>query len=360
MPTRKRIPSRKQPQGHWIRIHTGMMNHPKITRAGKPEALALAVIAISISAENGMDGEFDLEYAMRIACVDETVGKALIVNDVFHHRGHDCPRCKQPREGLHIVHDFLDWQQSAAEGDAEAARRAEISAKRAEYGSRGGKKRVANVEAAKLASTGTATPSASPAPTKKRVARKKAEQLALEVMDHETAASNSLTGTLTSSSGDTEPEMLDDKTREKQRIEAEAMRLCKLLADKMQERRGRAPVMTESGWYTPMRLMLTRDGLSSTQIEYLIGYSTDLTTKRGCFWAPNIESAKKLRIRKNRLIDEIQALKASRNLNKRGPMNGHRNAASPEDRLAQDDLEMAALRNGRRAMTPDEELWKAA
>jgi hypothetical protein len=143
MPARKT--TRTQAPGSWVKIHTGLPRHPKITSAGKPGALALALVAICLAADAKTDGEFDLDFAIREACTDEVTAKALIANDFFHPDGHDCKKCPQPRhKGLHVVHDYLEWQRPGRVVD-------ELSATRRANGSLGGTKRRDNLRAAKAA-----------------------------------------------------------------------------------------------------------------------------------------------------------------------------------------------------------------
>ena len=76
-------------------------------------------------------------------------------------------------------------------------------------------------------------------------------------------------------------------------------RLCVLLADHVEGMTGNRPTIGQR-WLDASRLLLTRDGLSEAQVEYLIRYVA------GGWWASRILSMPKLREKRGTLIAQIR------------------------------------------------------
>lgn len=372
MPTRKT--TRTQAPGSWVKIHTGLPRHPKITSAGKPGALALALVAICLAADAKTDGEFDLDFAVREACTDQATAKALIANDFFHPFGHDCKKCPQPRhKGLHVVHDYLEWQRPGKTVS-------ELSDTRRANGSIGGIKRRDNIRAAKAAAEAAlleaskrlaAETTAPEEPAAKPVRRRKPKVDQQVLVDHG-SGSTSYPGTLASSETGTQPSETA-KTEAEMKLDADIDAVCDYLANKIQQRKGKRPKISQSGWINPARLLLTKDtnskggkGYSVEQIRYVIDWCTNEETSDGRFWAKQILSIDALRrrtadgmLRFDQFRDAIQIAYRNRGRNNNTPSAGHRNVSHDDRERADEEFLATFGRGGATPHTTQEELWAA-
>jgi hypothetical protein len=119
----------------WLRIDDHFPDHPKVVAAG-PLAAWLHVCGMAYAARYLTDGFIPAGQLRRLADVEEpdVLAEKLIEAGLWHRA-----------DGGYAIHDYLKYNPSAAEM---RQRQAEISAKRAEAGRRGGlarAERLANV-----------------------------------------------------------------------------------------------------------------------------------------------------------------------------------------------------------------------
>lgn len=137
----------------YVRIHDGMVDHPKIVEVGG-DAGWLNLCAISYCSRNLTDGVFPAAMVPRLS--DRTrpaqLAKLLLDKGLWHTDQHDCDRCPQPGPGQYIVHDYLVHQRSRAEVE-------ELSQKRRIAGSKGGKAKATAVASASPVAKQTASKS---------------------------------------------------------------------------------------------------------------------------------------------------------------------------------------------------------
>lgn len=117
----------------WVKLDDQFADNPKLERAG-PLAAWLSVAALCYSARHLTDGFIPQSKAARLADIP-TPGKhvkALIREGVWHEPGHTCesPLCGAVPDGHYLIHDYLDYQRSRA--DVEAEREKEREKKRAQ------------------------------------------------------------------------------------------------------------------------------------------------------------------------------------------------------------------------------------
>jgi hypothetical protein len=104
----------------WVRLDEGFADHPKIERAG-PMAAWLHVVAICYCNRHLTDGRIPKAKARRLADIptpDKHI-KALVDAGLWDDEGDD-----------YIVHDFLDYQPSRADVEADRAQARDRMAKR--------------------------------------------------------------------------------------------------------------------------------------------------------------------------------------------------------------------------------------
>jgi general stress protein YciG len=118
----------------WARIDDNYPSHPKVVAIGA-EGLALDVAGICYAARFETDGQVP---AMMLGALcppvadPEAVVQLLVGAGRWHAPGHACPQCPAVTDGW-IIHDFLDYNPSAAD-------QADRRRKRAEAGRKGGQR----------------------------------------------------------------------------------------------------------------------------------------------------------------------------------------------------------------------------
>jgi len=109
----------------WVRLDDRFRSHPKVLRAGA-RAAYLWICGLSYCAEQLTDGHIPLEAVPSL--VPEFRDSAHLVKRLVE------VGLWESRDGEYVVHDYSDWQPPS---DEVRARRADVSAKRAEAGKRG-------------------------------------------------------------------------------------------------------------------------------------------------------------------------------------------------------------------------------
>jgi hypothetical protein len=121
----------------WVKFDDRYLDHPKIVKAGADAAI-VDHAGIACCSRFATDGFVEHEFLLN-ACVNvfpsrtrqKRVGAALaslLKHGRWHAPDHDCARCPQPPAGSYVVHDYLEYQPSAAE--AQARRDARVEAGR--------------------------------------------------------------------------------------------------------------------------------------------------------------------------------------------------------------------------------------
>lgn len=106
----------------WVRLDDEFADNPKLERAG-PLAAWLHVAGICYAARHLTDGVIPQAKAQRLAAVTAPTKQiqALLREGVWHQPGHTCTSslCGNVPAGHYLIHDFLDYQKSKAQIDAE-------------------------------------------------------------------------------------------------------------------------------------------------------------------------------------------------------------------------------------------------
>jgi hypothetical protein len=208
----------------------------------------------------------------------EASASALVRVGLWHEGEHDCPQCPLSGPDAYVIHDYLEHQRSASEV-------ADLRAKRAAAGQRGGKR---SGESRREASAAEANSEAS-ASAKAKQARSKNEP----ETETETEEEKDIRGT---SSKSTETGPRDD-------IEA----VCKHLADRLEKSGSKRPRVSAK-WRNDTRLLLDRDGITPEQAIAAIDWAL-----ADDFWQAHILSPLKLRQKYDQMRRQATAEQRKRN-----------------------------------------------
>lgn len=97
----------------FVPIDVGMPTHSKLAGLDG-RAKWLAITGLCWAKQDLKDGIFFPQIVVAIADVPTKFVKTLIDRDVWHGKGHACPRCPQPAlDGQVVIHDFLGHNRSA-------------------------------------------------------------------------------------------------------------------------------------------------------------------------------------------------------------------------------------------------------
>lgn len=104
----------------WLKIDDRFPWHRKVRRL-TDGAFRLHITAMTACAHDLTDGivtRDDLDELPPMRGVDKHLAE-LVSRDLWHAHGHECGKCQQPPAGAWIVHDYLDFNPSKADVDAE-------------------------------------------------------------------------------------------------------------------------------------------------------------------------------------------------------------------------------------------------
>lgn len=115
----------------WVRFDDQFADSPKMEQVG-PVAGWLHVAAICYSARHLLDGVIPEAKARRLADIPSPAKhiRALVTAGAWHEPGHDCERCQPCPDGHYLIHDYLEYQRSRADVEAERTAARERMAKR--------------------------------------------------------------------------------------------------------------------------------------------------------------------------------------------------------------------------------------
>jgi hypothetical protein len=233
----------------YVRLDVGLPLNPKLAELDDPAAGWLYVSSICYSGQAFTDGHFPVAVVTRLAGVDRSVGERLVEQGLWHLSGHDCDRCKQPKTGFAVVHDYLEHQRSAEEVRG-------LSAKRAEAGRRGAERRWA--------------------------AEGKASAMA--------SATANAVATGKQTDGREEERRKEPSSRKAEQPRDDVTKLCTHLRARVASNGVRLPEEISKQWLTDARLMLDKDGRDLDEALRVIDWCT-----QDDFWRGNILSVTKLR-----------------------------------------------------------------
>lgn len=117
----------------FVTVYDNLLDHPAWMDLGV-EHIGTWVLALGYCRRRKTDGHFPDKVTARRWGVSAEVVQELVDAGRFHLPGHTCPDCPQPADGDLYVHAYLEHQSSREQQDA-------LSAKRAEAGRIGGKRR---------------------------------------------------------------------------------------------------------------------------------------------------------------------------------------------------------------------------
>lgn len=131
----------------YVKVLDDLEDHPRWLGVS-PASVGLWVLALGYCGRHLTDGVFPSALLRRwgVSVEDQAVGD-LLAHDRWHGSGHDCGDCPEVLPGQLYVHAYLDHQRSSEQV-------AELSAKRAEAGRKGGSVRSSNQVAKQPASRG--------------------------------------------------------------------------------------------------------------------------------------------------------------------------------------------------------------
>jgi hypothetical protein len=123
---RSKAPTDRRP---YVRSTQEAWRNPKILATGlRPyEALGAHQAAIFIAAEQGTDGVLNTAMFCRMVDMPEPVFLAIVSQNLFHLRSHNCGRCVQPAPGSFVIHDYLKHQRSDDEIKSLSEKRSKVA-----------------------------------------------------------------------------------------------------------------------------------------------------------------------------------------------------------------------------------------
>lgn len=245
----------------YVRVHDGLPDHPKIIEAGG-EAGWLYICGLAYASRQLTDGVLPRRLVPRLtdSSKPEASASALVRVGLWHDGEHDCPSCPQAGPDAYVIHDYLEHQRSSAEV-------ADLRAKRAAAGQRGGKR---SGESRRASSEAEANREAS-ASAKAKQARSKNEP----ETETETEVKEKTSRTPAESS--------DDPPRH------DVERVCKHLATVIENGGDKRPRISAK-WRTDMRRLIDIDDVTPDQAIAAIDWA-----HANDFWQAHILSPAKLR-----------------------------------------------------------------
>lgn len=283
----------------YVKVHDGLPDHPKIIEAGG-EAGWLYICGLAYSSRQLTDGVIPKRLVPRLTdgSNPEASASALLRVGLWHDGEHDCPRCPQAAPDTYVIHDYTEHQRSASEV-------ADLRAKRAAAGRRGGKR---SGEARRAASAAEANDEASAS----RLAKQNRSKTEAET---ETETEVKEKNSRTPAEPDTPP-----------RHDVE--RVCKHLATAIEAGGSRRPTVTKK-WRNDTRLLLDKDGITPDQAIAAIDWA-----HANDFWQAHILSPAKLRAKYETL--RRQAMAERRKQQPTGPQ-----PAKNIDNMTEEELQNA-------------------
>lgn len=120
----------------FVKVYDNIDDHPGFMVVST-EGLGLWVKSLTFCSRNRTDGHFPERAVSRWHDSDTDAPAQLVDSGRWHQTGHLCQECPQPATGYLYLHGYLEENKSRAAIE-------ELSATRAQAGSRGGRARVAN------------------------------------------------------------------------------------------------------------------------------------------------------------------------------------------------------------------------
>ncbi|WP_406227432.1 hypothetical protein [Streptomyces anthocyanicus] len=245
----------------YVKVHDGLPDHPKIIEAGG-EAGWLYICGLAYASRQLTDGVLPKRLVRRLTDGSNpgASASALVRVGLWHDGEHDCPKCPQAGPDSYVIHDYLDHQRSASEV-------ADLRAKRAAAGQRGGKR---SGESRRAASTAEANGEASASGLVKQPGSKTEPETETE----------------------TEEEQKTSRTSAKSSTDApreDVEQVCQHLAAVIEAGGDKRPRITAK-WCTDTRRLLDIDGITTEQAIAAIDWA-----HANDFWQAHILSPAKLR-----------------------------------------------------------------
>ncbi len=100
----------------WFKVDDRAHSHPKVIDAGS-SAFGLWARSGSYAADHNTDGAIPKAVARMYGSAAQA--RALVNAGLWHTTGHDCPRCAPVPTGDYVIHDYLDYNPSREEVEAE-------------------------------------------------------------------------------------------------------------------------------------------------------------------------------------------------------------------------------------------------
>jgi hypothetical protein len=245
----------------YVKVHDGLPDHPKIIEAGG-EAGWLYICGLAYASRQLTDGVIPSRLVPRLTdgSKPEASASALVRVGLWHEGEHDCPHCPEAGADTYVIHDYLEHQRSAAEV-------ADLRAKRAAAGQRGGKR---SGESRRAASEAEANREASASAKAKQARSKNEPETETETEEEEKTSRTPA-----------EPE--DAPARH------DVERVCKHLATVIEKGGDKRPRITAK-WRTDMRRLIDIDGVTPDQAIAAIDWA-----HASDFWNAHILTPAKLR-----------------------------------------------------------------
>lgn len=245
----------------YVKVHDGLPDHPKIIEAGG-EAGWLYICGLAYASRQLTDGVISKRLVPRLTdgSKPEASASALVRVGLWHDGEHDCPNCPLAGPDAYVIHDYLDHQRSASEV-------ADLRAKRAAAGQRGGKR---SGESRRATSDTEANREASASAKAKQAGTKNEPETETETDKEEKTSRTSAKSS-------------DDPPRE------DVEQVCKHLATVIENGGDKRPHITAK-WRTDMRRLFDIDGITPDQAMTAVDWA-----HANEFWQAHILSPAKLR-----------------------------------------------------------------
>ncbi len=272
----------------WIRLDDGFLDHPKFLEAG-PLAGFLNIAAIAWSARNNTDGFVPRVQVRRLvdfegyAWEGEMVGggEDAAAPDLAEHLVH--VGLWRRVEGGFEIHDYLDWQRSAADREAARGRAVEAGRKggRAKSGKRPASESLSKTPSGLFSRTLSESSSESPSETQAEAECRVQRQRQRTETSTETSEPD----------GSDTSEHRHSPTIEQREADPKIVAAAELLAELIEVGGSKPPGDAQrKRWRRDVRLMVEQDGRTLDQIEAAIRWS-----QQHPFWRSNVLSMGKLR-----------------------------------------------------------------
>lgn len=280
----------------YVKVHDGLPDHPKIIEAGG-EAGWLYICGLAYASRQLTDGVISKRLVRRLTdgSNPEASASALVRVGLWHEGEHDCPSCPPAAPDAYVIHDYLDHQRSASEV-------ADLRAKRAAAGQRGGKR---SGESRRAASTAEANDEALASDLVKQARSKNEPETETETEEEQKTSRTSAKSS-------------DDLPRE------DVEQVCKHLATVIENGGDKRPRISAK-WRTDMRRLFDIDGITPDQAMTAIDWA-----HANSFWQAHILSPAKLREKYPTLRRQATADQAKR-APQGPPTASHDDEENPDD-----------------------------